>query len=312
MNEPVKTDFSAMRQHVAIGAVVIIGISAIVVRRWRQKAMKSSTVRVMGATDSSTCCSNDAPETAASSAVNEQIIFKPLLTHETSVAMVPSDDAWLHIQSARRLVEDKGLWRWPPHANLLYPFVAPSLFESAACELARAAASVEPFSCTLRDFGVFVHKRSATLWLRPDTSRDGALHDLQYALQRAMPLCDAQRSQHGGDFTPHVTVGHFADEASALAARDRILTAAFWPREEGIRFLVTHVVVMARTGKDGGQFEPKWWVPLGGGATSVEGDHGDRHGRMASRAAMGERFAHMPSEMPPFCAKVPKKQRRAR
>ena len=55
--------------------------------------------------------------------------FKPLMAHETSVALVPPDSAWPPIQDARMLVQDKGLWRWPPHANLLYPFVAPAEFE---------------------------------------------------------------------------------------------------------------------------------------------------------------------------------------
>ena len=57
------------------------------------------------------------------------IPFKPFMAHETSVALIPPDSAWPPIQDARMLVQDKGLWRWPPHANLLYPFVAPAEFE---------------------------------------------------------------------------------------------------------------------------------------------------------------------------------------
>ena len=168
--------------------------------------------------------------------------------------------------------------------------------QPAAAELARAAASVEPFDVTLREFRVFVHKRSATLWLHPEPSRSEALQKLQAALQAATPLCDAQRSNHG-TFTPHVTVGHFDDEAAALSARDRIL-ASGW---QGIQFPVSEVVLMSRGG-GGGQFEPRWRVRLGRSSAGL-----------AMPAAHGERFALMPTEMPAFCAREAssKKEQRA-
>ena len=110
----------------------------------------------------------------------------------------------------------------------------------------------------LRDFRVFVYKKSATLWLHPEPSRSEALQKLQAALQDAMPLCDAQRSSHG-TFTPHVTVGHFESEEAALLARDQII-ASGW---QGVEFPVSEVVLMARSEGGGGQFEPRWRVRLG-------------------------------------------------
>lgn len=254
-----------------------------------------------------------------------QIPFKPSMAHETSVALIPPDSAWPPIQNARMLVQDRGLWRWPPHVNLLYPFVALTEFEvtslskeeggsllglvkslshphlsicssssssacaqSAAAELAKAAASVEPFDVLLRDFHVFVHKKSATLWLHPEPSRSEALQKLQAALQDAMPLCDAQRSSHG-TFTPHVTVGHFESEEAALSARNQII-ASGW---QGVEFPVSEVVLMARSEGGGGQFEPRWRVRLG------------RSAGLAAAAAHGERFGLMPTEMPAFCEREP-------
>ena len=164
--------------------------------------------------------------------------------------------------------------------------------QSAAVVLASAAASVEPFDVLLRDFRVFVHKKSATLWLHPEPSRSEALQKLQAALQDAMPLCDAQRSSHG-TFTPHVTVGHFESEEAALSARNQII-ASGW---QGVEFPVSEVVLMARSEGGGSQFEPRWRVRLG------------RSAGLAAAAAHGERFGLMPTEMPAFCEREPRSKK---
>lgn len=48
--------------------------------------------------------------------------------HASTVAMVPPDETWTPIQRARREVGDAGLLRWPPHCNLIYPFVPPKVW----------------------------------------------------------------------------------------------------------------------------------------------------------------------------------------
>ena len=226
------------------------------------------------------------------------------LMHHTTVALIPPDDAWSPLQEARMLVRDKGLWRWPPHANLLYPFVAPKLFRSAAVKLAHAASAVPPFEVRLRELRIFKHPRSATLWLHPEPSREGALVDLQAALQSAIPHADQQTAGHGGTFTAHFTVGQFGSEEEALAAKEQILAAALWDPAEGVKFVVDEVVVMARDGADG-QFEPRWRIPLGVA----------RGGRPVGPLERGETFVHMPKQMPEYCVREPggrKKGRRGR
>ena len=112
---------------------------------------------------------------------------------------IPPDDAWDPIQEARALVRDRGLWRWPPHANMLYPFHEPAEFDLAAPILSHALASVRPFEVELREFDIFEHSsRSATLWVRPDPSREGALQELHSALESALPHCNHQTADHGG------------------------------------------------------------------------------------------------------------------
>ena len=199
-------------------------------------------------------------------------------------------------------MQDRGLWRWPPHANLLYPFVAPQHFPEAATLLIPALSRLAPFTVRLRELRIFVHKRSATLWLHPEVegpeANSSAFQELQQVLQTQLPQCDAQTASHGGVFTPHFTVGHFESEAAALLARESIMASAAWPAA-GISFRVGHVVLMARDGSDG-QFEPRWRVPLGEDASQ------------ACELAQGERFAGMPRERPAFCDVAPGAAKRRR
>ena len=265
----------------------------------------------------SLCCravppSNDASNTAAQQPLLSELtpptakeepfdISTATLMHHTTVAIIPPDAAWPPIQAARNLVRDRGLWRWPPHANLLYPFVAPRAFYHAAHHLAGPLRSVEPFDVTLKEMRLFVHsKRSATLWLHPEPSRPDALIELQAALQNAIPQADAQTAQHGGTFTAHFTIGHFGGEEAAIAARDAILAEEdLWP-SEGVSFTVDSVLLMARDGPDG-QFEPRWSVPLGGGG-----------GGVPKAYERGEPFALMPREMPEFCVRDTNKRNNRR
>lgn len=249
------------------------------------------------ATAFSSCCGARRPgasvlrgqlhTTAAASQNLPRALASCTLVHSTSVAIIPPAAAWPQIQAVRELVRDRGLWRWPPHANLLYPFATPSLFEAAAPALADALAGVPPFEVELLELRLFVHSaRSATLWLHPEPSRPGALIDLEAALVAALPHCDAQLRD--GVFTAHFTVGHFEGEAAALSARDAIL-ASGW---EGVRFGVDEVCMMRRDDANG-QFEPAVWVPLGLAASAAGG-------RAPRGAAAGERFAGMPLERAPF------------
>jgi poly(A) polymerase len=81
------------------------------------------------------------------------------------VVQVPSGGAIDEI----RKVHDRSFGRWPPHINLLYPFVDASTFP-AAVELIRPILSrIPPFTLTLTEFGEFDHRSSLTIWIRPET-----------------------------------------------------------------------------------------------------------------------------------------------
>jgi hypothetical protein len=58
--------------------------------------------------------------------------------HHTTVALIPPDEAWPPIQQLRTQLRDKGLYRWPPHMNLLYPFVPEREFAEVVPKLQEA------------------------------------------------------------------------------------------------------------------------------------------------------------------------------
>ena len=102
--------------------------------------------------------------------------------YETTVAIIPPDEAWGPIQALRLQLRDSGLYRWPPHINLLYPFVPVECFSDACSRLAESLVHIEPFDVTLAELRLFKRKTSATLWLCPEESRSGALEHLQVKL----------------------------------------------------------------------------------------------------------------------------------
>ncbi|KAJ1459603.1 2'-5' RNA ligase superfamily-domain-containing protein [Pelagophyceae sp. CCMP2097] len=179
--------------------------------------------------------------------------------YTTSVALVPPDDAWLEFQEARESLRDAGLYRWPPHVNLLYPFVPEADFGAATTALSAAAASIVPFEVLFDGLGVFGGRHRGTLYCHPvSAAQVQSLVYLQAALQSCIPHCDDQ--QRGGKFVPHLTLAHFPSAESAAEARNALLERGWAPRAFTVK---ADVHVMRRIGA-GGQFERCAMLPLGG------------------------------------------------
>lgn len=134
-------------------------------------------------------------------------------SHRTAVALVPPADRHPAIQAIRAR-HDRQLRRWPPHVNLLYPFVPPEALEEAIPALVAAAARVPAFTVTLARFRWFAHRsgpggRRFTVWLAPEPAEP--VIALQAALQAAFPAHDdLRRFPHG--FQPHLSVGQAAGD----------------------------------------------------------------------------------------------------
>lgn len=91
---------------------------------------------------------------------------------------------------------DKGIYRWPPHFNLLYPFLPPADFAEAVSLLAPALEGIEDFEVTLDELGVFGGRARGILYCHASSPAETErLCELQAALQDALPFCSEQRRQ---------------------------------------------------------------------------------------------------------------------
>ncbi|KAL3803155.1 hypothetical protein HJC23_003430 [Cyclotella cryptica] len=210
-------------------------------------------------------------------------------SHCMTICMVPPStaySAWSQLTSARKACRDPGFYRWPPHVNLLYPFLEPlfhidGTLERASAEekkqevrvqfmnevtkhLSNAAKQCRPFHVNLDSFGCFGGKSRGVLWADPKSTYssmessaekvDPLIH-LQNMLEKEFPMCNDQRKQ--GSFTPHMTISHYANISDAIEAKDELQSS--W---EPVSFHVSEVYLLQRTGDDG-QFKVAATIPLG-------------------------------------------------
>jgi 2'-5' RNA ligase len=228
----------------------------------------------------------------------------PRKVHTLTVAIVPPPeykDVWIRVGAMRVELLDPGYYRWPPHINLLYPFVeygeefssvpateevAPS---SSTMSLAQTVEQLHgvtrqcpPFPISLNAFGTFGGKKRGVLWLYPD-SRGGdenlpvdddmptdtqnvPLLQLQNQLEEAFPNCrDLSQKGNDGLFHPHMTLSHFETLTDALEAQARLEAAGCFGLVN-LNFIVDRIYLMERRG-DGGQFQPLAAIGLGPDST---------------------------------------------
>lgn len=192
----------------------------------------------------------------------------PNKVHHVTVCMVPTPQSqfvWKTVGEMRRRLKDPGYYRWPPHANLLYPFLEVQNSDQLPDILHRlrsATSRVQPFRIRLNRLGTFGGKRRGVLWLFPDSTLQSKKpsDDEQYAgppllrlhrnLQEAFPMCQDQTK--GGTFTPHMTLSHFESLDDALRAQEEI-ERNFSEHLPQLEFLLDRIYLLRRQG-DGGQF----------------------------------------------------------
>ncbi|KAL3894243.1 MAG: hypothetical protein SGARI_007804 [Bacillariaceae sp.] len=189
--------------------------------------------------------------------------------------MVPppegNEKLWETLSKMRRQMKDPGYFRWPPHANRLYPFLklqSPTkndddhnaLFLPEIVEMLESATKqISPFSVRLQSFGTFGGKKRGVLWLHPDstvadTANDDLQSDaaaplirLQSLLEKAFPMCKDQSKQ--GTFTPHMTISHFPNNNEALEAQQELEES--FPNREEMTFVLDRIYLLERKGDDG-------------------------------------------------------------
>lgn len=212
-------------------------------------------------------------------------------SHCYSICLVPppsATHAWEQLMAVRKECKDPGYYRWPPHANIVYPYLEPIYDKDSkeskdeqrtkfrnkiAIQLSKAASKVAPFEVTIDTFGTFGGKQRGVLWGYPrseyiqkdtdDKEKDEEpLIALHSALEEHFPMCKDQRK--GGAFHPHMTVSHYASNDDALAAKEKVL--ANW---ESVSFNVKEIYLLERRGDDG-QFKIAATIPLGNESSGVE------------------------------------------
>lgn len=203
--------------------------------------------------------------------------------HSMTVCMVPEakyDHVWEALTKARTELRDPGLFRWPPHANMLYPFLdiqsrenddSSVMDEDVLTLLQDATRQCEPFRVSLKQFGTFGGKARGVLYIYPysfrpigDTNSHGVddsdeyeepLVQLQSYLQTNIPECHEQKKN--GQYTPHITLSHFKTLDDALEGQRQI--EQWW---EALEFDVSEIYCLKREG-DNGQFKILAAFPLG-------------------------------------------------
>lgn len=181
---------------------------------------------------------------------------------ESAFAIVPPDDSWSRIQLARIESRDAGLLRWPPHINILYPFIPKAHFPKVAPDLAEALKDIPPFSLTLSSFASFDRPDASVLYLVPEVT-EGPVDVLEEIYRRALfvaPYCSRP-----GTFVPHMTISHYTSKNECDAAR--ISLEKWW---EPLTFRVDQAHLLSRLGTTK-PFEHRWSAYLGTGeATAVD------------------------------------------
>ncbi|KAF2033961.1 hypothetical protein EK21DRAFT_48927, partial [Setomelanomma holmii] len=200
------------------------------------------------------------------------------LSHKSALCLLPPASITPPVEAVRK-IHDKHFERWPPHINLLYPFLAspsevnanaeegaaPHLKEDIRVRIRKAVKPFLPFHVSLQADppGVFSHSsKSKTVWLGPSTQ---SVQDLQAALQAEFAECDADQRP----FSPHLSVGQARSDQAAKAVgkeiKDSILKFIAEQKEEdavALDWYVDQVFVIERKGYNG-RFKVVGSVELG-------------------------------------------------
>ena len=144
---------------------------------------------------------------------------------------------------------DKSYPRWAPHITISIPFVPPSDLPVAVERiqtLFKERKELEPYwPISFDDTGVFRHKDSATVYLKPDHESINRLRELRSALNTIFDL----PSTGDGEFHPHLTIGQTAldDSIIDLQKKGELLLPISWD--------VSSLCIILKNEMDAGRME---------------------------------------------------------
>lgn len=179
--------------------------------------------------------------------------MEPRKTVKSALAIIPPPEIWEGFQKIRS-VHDKAYKRWPPHINLLYPFLPEDSIAGYIPAIMRELSAVSPFKVTFgqEGFGRFEHARSATVWVCPSPAQK--IVSLEERLVRAVPQCRDLLDFDEAGFKPHLTLG----QASKSSTRCKY--ASSWAP---VSCVIDSLYIITRDGDE--PFTVSWVLPLGKG-----------------------------------------------
>jgi 2'-5' RNA ligase len=139
-------------------------------------------------------------------------------SYDTALCIIPPTHECHDIDQLRSLY-DKAYGSWPPHINLIYPFVAPEHLPQATDQIKKRFAkldSTSPFNVCLNRAGYFAHRLNNTVFL----AENKPLNESSLDLLRKIAL-----EAVGQDTTPcnfHLTIGQSEDQTES--SRDFLLS----------------------------------------------------------------------------------------
>lgn len=124
-------------------------------------------------------------------------------SRDTALCIIPPRSQWSKVDQLRSHY-DRAYGKWPPHINLVYPFVQIDALERAAEAVQSAAQQGQkPFDVCLSSASVFQHKHDNTIYVHD--AEDSQLRDLRAAVLGALG------HQDDGEYRMHMTIGQSED-----------------------------------------------------------------------------------------------------
>lgn len=236
-------------------------------------------------------------------------------SYQTALAVLlpPSLPSYQDISTLRSLY-DKNYLKWPPHINLVYPFVPPEGLPSAIEKIQTLVADRRggvhgintPIKVRLADAGLWEHKDHATVYLseslRPESDHGPGLGSLRQELLHLFRAPDER------PYTPHLTIGQTAldEEVMQGLLRKAVKLVQNAPGElhpDGIEWDVTRLVVLERGIGGGGMRivseiilhnQPQESEASGGEAFPAENDISQKPSLLSSYEFSPARASYIP------------------
>jgi hypothetical protein len=179
-------------------------------------------------------------------------------SYDTALCVILPPTHCSHVDRLRELY-DKAYGKWPPHINLIYPFVAPECLpraqERIQKQLRERLHSTEYTVVDLHNAGHFKQRNNSTIFLHEGQSPNGAqLEWIRYLVLQALNQTSAHTSPN-----LHLTIGQSADDTESsrefLLAKARLIPA--------LQFIVGALAILIRErapGTDSAQQMMLWGI----------------------------------------------------